>query len=377
MILGGAQENTLLTCRGLAERGHEVLLLSGPTRGPEGELLGEAQRMGVKVEEVPALVRPVSPWKDWSTYCHLRARLRELAPQVVHTHSSKAGVLGRPAARAAGVRAVIHTVHGLPFHRYASAFLNQIYIWAERRAARSCDKIISVAEAMTRQAVSAGLAAPDKFVTVYSGMEIEPFVAARSRRDEVRRRLGYTPEHFVITKLARLFEFKGHRYVLDAARTLVAKHPRARFLFVGDGMLRAKLQERARRLGLTEHLRFAGLVPGAEVPGYLAASDLLVHASLREGLPRAVPQALLAGTPVVAFDLDGAPEVITHEETGLLVPPCDPAALAAAIARMIEEPDLAARTAAAGGDLAARVFPAEKMVEAVASVYEGVLAQRV
>jgi glycosyltransferase involved in cell wall biosynthesis len=369
MILGGAQENTLLTCRGLAERGHEVLLLTGPTAGPEGELLGQARQFGVEVREVPSLVRPISPWRDWSAYHELRARFRETRPQVVHTHSSKAGVLGRLAARAVGVKAVVHTIHGLPFHPYGGTLANQLYIWAERHAARRCDRIVSVAEAMTRQAVAAGVAPPDKFVTVYSGMDVEPFVSARGRRDELRREMGYEPDHFVVAKLARLFELKGHEFVIEAARSVIERHPRVRLLFIGDGILKARLQDRVRRAGLSEHVRFAGLVPAAEVPGCLAASDLLVHASLREGLPRAVPQALLTGTPVVAFDLDGAPEVVRPEETGLLVPPEDVPALAAAIRRMVEDPEMARRTAQAGRDLAARLFPAERMVEAIAELY--------
>ncbi len=376
MILGGAQENTLLTCQGLVERGHQVVLYSGPTAGPEGELLAEAARRGVTVVEVPALVRPVSPLRDLAAYRDLRTRFAATGPEVVHTHSSKAGVLGRMAAHAAGVKTIVHTIHGLPFHAYQNPLLRWLYVRAERFAARRCHKIISVAEAMTRKAVAAGVAPPEKFVTVYSGMEVEPFIAARAAREEVRRRLGYAPEHFVVAKLARLFELKGHEYVLAAAREVAAKHPQARFLFIGDGVLRGRLEARVRQLGLGERVRFAGLVPAAEVPGYLAASDLLVHASLREGLPRAVPQALLVGTPVVAFDEDGAPEVVRDGETGLLVPSRDAAALARAIRRMIEEPELARSTAAAGRDLAAKTFPAERMVERIAEIYAELCSRR-
>jgi glycosyltransferase involved in cell wall biosynthesis len=376
MILGGAQENTLLTCQGLAAAGHEVLLISGPTRGPEGELLGEAARRGVAVEELPRLVRPVSPLCDWAACRRLRARLAELRPQVVHTHSSKAGLLGRVAARAAGVPAVVHTIHGLPFHPYQNSLLNAVCISAERFAANRCDRIISVAEAMTRQAVAAGVASPEKFVTVYSGMEIEPFVNAPSRREEVRARLGYAPGDFVVAKLARLFRLKGHRRLLSAAAGLCARHRDLRLLLIGDGLLRPALERRARQLGIAERVTFAGLVPAGEVPGYLAAADLLVHASLREGLPRALPQALLTGTPVVAFDLDGAPEVVRDGETGLLVAPGAAGALARAIDRMISDPELRARTAAAGRDLAARVFPAGRMITAIGSVYESVLGAK-
>ena len=370
MILGGAQENTLLTCQGLVARGYDVRLLSGPTAGPEGELLTEAERRGVTVEEVPDLVRPISPLKDWRACRALKRRLKELAPDVVHTHSSKAGILGRIAARAAGVGIVVHTVHGLPFHPYQGALRNWFYARAEAYAARRSDRIISVADAMTDQAVAAGVAPREKFVTIHSGMEVEPFLEARKKRDEIRGQLGYAPDEFVIAKLARLFELKGHEYVLAAAGEVCAKHPAARFLFIGDGILRDSLEAEARRAGLAEKIKFAGLVPAAEVPGYLGAADLVVHASLREGLPRALPQALLAGTPVVAFDVDGAREVVRDGETGLLVPPRDAAALSAALLRMIEDQDFAARTAAAGRELAMELFPTEVMVGKIAALYE-------
>jgi len=369
MILGGAQENTLLSCAGLIGLGHEVRLLTGPTAGPEGELLSEARARGVPVEEVPDLVRPVSPLHDLRAYRALRRRLAELAPDVAHTHSSKAGVLGRAAARSAGVPIVVHTIHGLPFHPFMNPLLRLAYARAERWAARRCDRIVSVAGAMTDQAVAAGVAPREKFTTIHSGMDVAPFLAARQRREEMRARLGYAPGDFVVAKLARLFELKGHEYVIAAARELCAERPELRLLFIGDGVLRGELEARARAAGLADRLKFAGLVPAAEIPAHLAAADLLVHASLREGLPRAVPQALLAGVPAVAFDVDGAREVLEDGRTGLLVPAKDAAALAAAIRRMITDRDFAARTAAAGRELCTALFPAEVMVGKLQALY--------
>jgi len=359
----------MLSCQGLIKRGHEVTLLTGPTSGPEGELLAECARRGVPVVEVPELVRPVRPLKDWLAYRALKRKFAELRPEVVHTHSSKAGVLGRAAARAAGVPVIVHTIHGLPFHPYMNPVACWLYARAERFAARRCDRLVSVADAMTEQAVAAGVAPREKFTTIYSGMEIEPFLAARARRQETRARLLYAPSHFVIAKLARLFELKGHEYVLAAARELCAKHPQARLLFIGDGILRRRLEFEAGRLGLAGKVRFAGLLPAAEVPELLAASDLVVHASLREGLARALPQAMLAGAPVVAFDVDGAREVVRDGVTGLLVAPRDSAALAQAMLRMIEDREFAARTAAAGRELARKLFPAEVMVERLEALY--------
>jgi glycosyltransferase involved in cell wall biosynthesis len=227
---------------------------------------------------------------------------------------------------------------------------------------------------MTDQAVAAGVAPREKFTTIHSGMDVGPFLAARGRREEMRARLGYAPGDFVVAKLARLFELKGHEYLIAAARELRSAHPELRLLFLGDGVLRDELAARARDAGLADRVKFAGLVPAAEIPAHLAAADLLVHASLREGLPRAVPQALLAGVPVVAFDVDGAREVVEDGRTGLLVPAKDAAALAAAVRRMITDREFAARTAAAGRERCAALFPAEVMVGKLDALYRELLA---
>ncbi len=373
MILGGAQENTLLTCRGQVLLGHDVRLFTGPTSGPEGALLKQAQDWNVPVQEIPSLTRPLAPVKDWQAYRQLKAGLGDFQPQVVHTHSSKAGVIGRYAATSLKIPAIVHTIHGLPFHSFQNPLLRWIYIKAETLAARRCHKILSVARAMSQQAISAGVAPPEKFVTVFSGMDIEPFIAAGANRAAARQELGFSDEDFVIVKLARLFELKGHKQLLAAAPVIVRSHPRVKFLLVGDGLLRSSLEAEVRKNGLEDNFVFAGLIDPKEVPKHLAAANLLVHTSLREGLPRALPQALLTGTPVIAVDLDGSPEIVQHQKTGLLVPPDEPAALAAAVCRMIEEPEFAAQTAQAGHELALKTFPTEIMVKSILDIYSNIL----
>lgn len=377
LILGGAQENTLLTCRGLHEHpDFECHLVTGPALGPEGELLTEADRLGLNVTLVPQMRRAIHPIRDWATVRALRRIIRELKPQIVHTHSSKAGVLGRWAAYAERVPVIMHTIHGLPFHPYESGWRNRLYIHFERVAARRSHKIVSVADAMTAQAVAAGVAPREKFVTVYSGMEVEPFLAADERRDEMRLKFGFRPEHFVIGKVARLFDLKGHEYVLEAAARIAAKHPHVRFLFVGDGILHRKLERQAERLGVRDKVMFAGLVPASQVAAHIGAMDALVHASLREGLARVLPQALLAGKPVVSFDVDGAREVVIEGETGYLVPPKNVDGLVDSLLDVIEHPELAAEMAARGRELCRERFPWRKMVEQLIALYRELLAQR-
>lgn len=375
MILGGAQENTLLTCRGLHENpDYDVTLVTGPALGPEGELLSEAEGLGIKVILVPELRRAIDPRRDWAAVRTLRRILRDIRPQIVHTHSSKAGILGRYAAHAERVPVVVHTIHGLPFHPYEKGWRNALYTWLERKAARWSHRIVCVADAMTEQAVAAGVADRSKFVTVYSGMEVETFLDCDWQRRAMRSRLGIRDDEFVIGKVARLFELKGYEYVIEAAKRIRDAHPNVRFLFVGDGILRERLEAQARRLGVRDWILFAGLVPASQVPTYLSAMDALVHASLREGLARVLPQALLAGKPVVSFDVDGAREVVIDGETGYLVPPKSVDGLVESLCALIEDPAKAAAMAARGRELCRERFRWQAMVEQLDRLYRELLA---
>src|SRR5580698_8924684 len=172
LILGGAQENTLLTVDGLHHRyGDDVTLITGPAEGPEGDLFERAAAQGLKVEVMPELVRAIRPATDWKAYTKLRASIRRLKPDVVHTHSSKAGILGRAAAWDEGVPAIVHTIHGMPFGPFETPLKNRLYITLEKFAAHRAHKIVSVCDAMTTQALAAGVGRPDQFLTVYSGMD--------------------------------------------------------------------------------------------------------------------------------------------------------------------------------------------------------------
>ncbi|OGV72084.1 MAG: hypothetical protein A3K19_08165 [Lentisphaerae bacterium RIFOXYB12_FULL_65_16] len=337
MIVGGAQENTLLTVRGLMDKGHDVVLVSGPSLGPEGRLL-EADRVpGLKLVEEPNLVRQLNPIIDLKGYMALRRYFLAEKFDVVHTHSSKAGVVGRLAAHAARVPLVIHTVHGQAFHPFQSWWLNWLYITAERVCARRSHRVFAVAQAMVDQCVAAHVAPPEKYRVIYSGMDIDAFVNARPEPD-LRQRLGIPPGVPVVGKIARLFELKGHEYLIAAAPDIVREFPEVRFLLVGDGVLRDALQREIRARNLQEHFVFTGLVPPAEVCRYTALMDVLVHLSLREGLPRTVVQALAAGIPAVGFALDGTPEVIVDGRTGILCPPKDIAAVREAVLKLLRNP---------------------------------------
>ena len=376
LILGGAQENTLLT---VDDQHHlwkdDVVLLSGPAIGPEGSLVERARARGLDLRIIPELRREIHPRRDWQSYRHIVRMLREIKPDIVHTHSSKAGILGRAAAY--GLRIpVVHTIHGSPFHPFQSRLAYQAYRRAEIWAARRCDKLISVCDAMTSQYVAAGVAPRDKFVTVYSGMEVEPFLNPPRPRDDVRRELGFAAEHVVVGKVARLFELKGHEYVIEAARTVAAHNPRVRFLFIGDGLLRSQLEEQISRAGLSEKFVFTGLVPPDRIPELIGAMDIVVHASLREGLARVLPQGLIAGKPVISYDIDGAREVVIPNETGYLLPPRSVVELADAIIELAGNSSLRDLLGQTGRQKFTDQFRHETMTRRLREIYQQVLAEK-
>jgi glycosyltransferase involved in cell wall biosynthesis len=374
LILGGAQENTLYNCEDLIERhGDDVTLITGPAEGPEGDLFERARRNIPDVVVMPELKRAVDPFSDRTAYRRLIEEIGKRKPDVVHTHSSKAGIVGRAAAWKLCVPAVVHTIHGLPFHPSEHWWKNRLYIWAERWAAKRCHRIITVADAMIDQAVAAGIAPREKFITIPSGMEVEPFLKPPRQPAEVRRELGIPQDAVIVAKVARLFEFKGHDDILDVAPDLLKDRPNVRLLFIGGGVWRDRLEAKARSLGIAHRVIFTGLVPSSRIPELLHASDLVVHASYREGLARVLPQALIAGKPVVSYDVDGAREVVIPNKTGFLAPLGDKQKLAEGLATLLDQSELRARFGLTGREMFTNRFRHERMTESIRNVYLEIL----
>ena len=373
LIIGGAQENTLLTVEDQhRDYGDKVTLITGPGLGPEGSLEQRAMDRGLDLKLLPELRRRLNPFQDWRSLRAIRRALADYQPEIVHTHSSKAGILGRLAAHQLGIPAV-HTIHGASFHFGQNPLLHHFYRWSERRAARWCDHFISVCNAMTEQYVAAGIAPRDKFTTVYSGMDVDTFLTPSRTPAEVRASLGIAPTDIIFGKVARLFHLKGHEYLIEAAGAVVNKVPNVRFLLVGDGILKEPFQRRIAELGLTDHFRFAGLVPPDAVPDYIHAMDAVVHTSDWEGLARVLPQGLIAGKPVITFAIDGAPEVCLHEETGLLVEHRNIAALSEAMLRLALDESLRRRLGEYGKSRFSQQFRHEFMTARIREVYQRVL----
>jgi glycosyltransferase involved in cell wall biosynthesis len=380
LIVGGAQENTIASVVGLRQKpGLEVELISGPTTGPEGSLESELELTHPASPKlltiIPELVRPVHPWKDFLALRRLTDIFRERRPDIVHTHSGKAGILGRLAAQRAGVPIIIHTIHGPSFGQFQGATSNYVFRAAERRAARATTHFVVVADAMKRQYLAAGIGHPKQYTRIFSGFDLKLFLAAKSD-PPLRARLGLAPDDLVVGKIARLFKLKGHDDLFAVAPELAQRCPQMKFLLVGDGEWRERFQNLARSAGLEKHFVFAGLVPPGEVPALIGIMDIVVHLSRREGLPRALPQALAVARPVVAYDCDGAGEVCIDNETGFLVQAGDLTGLTDRLLRLANDVPLRTRFGERGRQFVRQNFAVERMVDSLYTLYQKLAAER-
>lgn len=374
LILGGSQENTILSCIGQSEAGHEVSLVFGPIEGPEGSMRSDLDdHPEIEAIETPHLCREIAPVRDLTCRRDLGKIIREWRPDVVHTHSSKAGILGRAAAWDAEVPAVVHTIHGLPFHPYQSGLRNRLYIQAERWAARRCDRLVTVADAMRDQSLQAGIGRAEQYRTIRSGMRLESYLDDTESMQEARSRLGLPRDAFIVGTIARLAELKGHDDLLDGLEPLFESAPDLHLLWVGDGYWSERLRRRVHESGLDSRVHFAGLVPPDTIPGWIRAMDVVAHPSYREGLPRAVVQGLLSKRPVVSYDLDGAPEVCIDDVTGLLVRPGDLSGLRNAVTRLRSDGNLRLRLGEAGRARCRTEFDWQTMVTELDRLYHEAL----
>ena len=352
--------------------GDEVMLITGPAIGPEGTLLPRAEQGGFDLKIVDEMRRNINPFREFSAYRALVKVLKDYQPEIVHTHSSKAGILGRAAAKKLKIPCV-HTIHGASFHFGQNPIAHYAYRMAEKWAAKRCDHFITVCDAMIDQYVEAGIAPRDQFTTVYSGFDVEPFLNPQTSREEIRQSLGFTSEDIVVGKIARLFNLKGHEFVIAAAKQIASQNEKIKFLFIGDGILRQQYEKEIANAGLQDRFHFTGLVPPTQIPELIQAMDIAVHTSQWEGLARVLPQALIAGKPVISYDVDGAREVVITGETGYLLPRDSVKELGKAILELANNPELRQRLGEEGRKRFTDQFRHQTMTRHIREVYKRVL----
>ena len=331
------------------------------------------RRAGCEIVEIPEMVRAIDPRRDAVAVAKLARVIRRRRFDVVHTHTSKGGIVGRAAARLAGVPIILHTAHGFAFHERSSRRSMAVYVTLERLAARWSDRIITVSEFHRQWALSLGIGSPDKVVTIHNGISRARLAVSRSRAD-VRRELGLAEDDLVIASIGRLAAGKGLEDLVLALPHILRVHPQARLLLAGDGPLRAELETRVRGSGLEEAVRLIGFRD--DIGDLLMAADLVAAPSLREGLSISVLEAMAMGRPIVATTIGSNRELIDDGVSGLLVPPDDAAALAAAISSLLGDPDRAARFGDAARERFEAGFTERAMKDAIWNLYAGLLRER-
>jgi glycosyltransferase involved in cell wall biosynthesis len=366
--LGGAQQNTLFCVTHHDRSRFEVGLVAG-----SGGLL-DAEALGIddaKVGLLPGFRHAIAPLWDLATLLRLRSWMRRERVELVHTHSSKAGILGRAAAVLAGVPSVVHTVHGWSFNETQPRWLRQIYITLERIAARFTDRLIVVSELDRERGLAHGIGRPESYDVIRSGIELDRFRAPTRDREAVRRELGIEPDQLLVGTLSCLKPQKAPLDFVRAAEAAYRRNARLRFVIAGDGELGSQVREQVRELGLEGIVHLLGW--RRDVVELLHAMDVFLLTSRFEGLPRAVLQAMAAGTPVVATAVDGTPEVIKDRETGLLVPPSRPDAAAERLVELIEDEQLRRRCARQARRELGRGFDIHGMVADLDQLYLSLL----
>ncbi len=355
--VGGPAIHAALLTQRLDPQLFDSQLVTGVETAQEGNMLEHMQadktRPPVRPLILPQLGREIAPHHDLRTLGQLVRLMRRNKPHIVHTHTAKAGFVGRLAARLARVPVIIHTFHGNVFQGYFSPAKTRLFIGIERYLARFTDRIIVLSEQQKQEIVDLGIGNSQQFNVIPLGLDLKPFLQAGELRGQLRRELGIAPDTPLIGIVARLVPIKAVNLFLAAASEILTRYPQALFLIVGDGELRAELEQQAQHLALTDSVRFLGF--RSDLPKIYADLDCVVLCSLNEGLPVAIIEALTSARPVVATDVGSVGNLVTSGVTGLLVPPREASQLGQAIVSVLNDPVTASQWGQSGRE---RVYPA-------------------
>ncbi|MBD3307873.1 glycosyltransferase [candidate division KSB3 bacterium] len=373
--VGGPAIHTILLTKSLSAHGFASTLVAGRVSPSEGDMHYFAEEQGVQPHLIPELGREIHWRNDLVAFWKLYRLMRALRPTIVHTHTAKAGMLGRLAAKLAGVPVIVHTFHGHVFHSYFSRRKTRIFLEIERFLARLTDAIITVSPLQREEILGYRIGRPQQVHAIGLGLDLEQFVTCETCRGRLRTELALPADVPLIGIVARLVPVKGHTYFLEAARHVLNAHPEARFVIVGDGELRNALEQTAEESGIRSHVHFLGF--RRDLPEMYADLDVVVLSSLNEGLPVTLIEALAAGKPVVAANVGGVADLVQHEQSGFLVPPKDSTALAQGICQLLALPEQ--QRIAMGQRGRSHVYPAyhvRTLVKNLDAVYRRMLSAK-
>jgi glycosyltransferase involved in cell wall biosynthesis len=374
LIIGGAQENTMLTAvYHNADGRYHVSIVSGPQTGPEGSLIEEIRQRGIPLTIMPELRREISPINDLQAIRKLRRMMIKGGYQIVHTHSSKAGVLGRWAAYLAGVPIIVHTVHGWSFHDRMSPVQRQMYVLLEKFAARFSQAVIVVSPRDIEKGLAHGIGHREDYRVIRSGVELDRFGHPQTPPAVIRQQLGIPVDALVVGSVTRLSPQKAPLDLVVAFAHIHQGRPDTWFVIVGDGPLRPDMETALAAAGIADRVILTGL--RRDIPELMAAFDIFVLSSLWEGLPRVLPQAMATGLPIVTTRADGSAEAVADGENGFLVERGQPQALAAKALTLLADEGVRRRMGE-NGRARAPIFGARKMAADIDQLYQELLAKQ-
>ncbi len=369
LAIGGAQDNTLLT----VEYHNRDLYTVHLAANSGGAWLNRAQEVADTFYPLPNLVRSVNPVKDLQTLLDIINLLRREQFDIVHTHSSKAGILGRIAARIVGVPVVVHTIHGFAFHDFMSPLKRQFYITLERSLRTFADFYITVCELNRTQAIELNLIDQEKSQTVYSGISFAKLDRPANPKT-TRLELNIPEDWQTIVMVGRLDQQKAPYFLIDAFSQVLHKFPKTLLLLVGEGELQPQLEAKTQKLGIENQVKFLG--SRENIPEILKIADIFALSSLWEGLGRAMTEAMLVGKPVVVPNIYGIPEIVKYEENGLLFPAEDTNQLAKHLIDLLQNYQKREYLGHNAKQLTRKLFDANIMVQKIEKIYEKLLSQK-
>jgi len=366
-VWSGSGINVFLNMRDMGTAGFESELACAPG----GLLIEKVRSAGMIAQPVHHFRQPVSPVRDALATLELMRIIRRGNYDVIHTHNSKAGFIGRLAAHLVGHPAIVHTFHGFFFQDRTPAWQRRVFIALERRAARWCHRSIAITRIVADWTAEIGIEFEYPTRTIYSGIELDKFLGTADR-GEMRRNLGLDESRPVIGIVSKLWEGKGHADLLRAMLALEESGCHPQLLIVGEGPIESDLRQLCRDLGIDSSVTFAGFRD--DIPKVLDAVDIAVLPSHFEGMGRVLLEAMARAKPVVATSVGGIPEIVVDEQTGILVPPHDPPSLAEALERLIRDKALRLEMGERGKARLSERFSSRRMVELTAEVYRDALA---
>jgi len=369
---GGSSTNTLETVARLDSNKYETFLISGKTNDALSEVQHFIGKRKINCIFIDELRRSINPWYDFLAFIKIWKLLKKSQYDIVHTHSSKAGIIGRWAAWLAHVKCIVHTPHGNIFYGYFNKGITKIFVFLEQITAKITHRIITLTEKGKEEHVQMNVAREDKFVPIYSGIDIKKFENRHQDVNDKRKELKLSEENIIFGAVARLDPVKGNTYLVEAMEEVVLKIPNAKLVIVGDGTEKKEIESMIQRLQLSDAVVLTGF--RKDVPALLKIFDIFILASLNEGMGRVILEAMASGKPVIATQTGGIPELVQEGQSGLLVPIADAKALSEAMIHLAENPKMMSTFGETGKKLVKDIFSLDKMVTKIDDLYQEIMS---